>query len=61
MALARSDDKKVNLFYMRDVLLKSEPQSSNLTLEKLNAIAKLKQNCTLQVFKFSMEPLLMKG
>jgi len=30
-------------------------------MEKLKSIAKLKQNCQLQVFKFSIEPLLVKG
>jgi hypothetical protein len=58
---SRSDDRKVNLFYLRDLLLKYEPKSSNLTMEKLKSIAKLKQNCRLQVFKFSIEPLLVKG
>ncbi len=54
-----SEDKKVNLFYLRDVLLKAE-NSSHHVLEKIGALAKLKRNSHLQVFKFSIEPLLLK-
>lgn len=53
----------MNLFYLRDVLLKTGEASSQsqLTLEKVRALGSLKVNSHLQVFKFSMEPLLMKG
>ena len=56
-----SEDKKVNLFYLRDVLLKKESPSSNLLFEKTNALAKLKRHSHLQVFQFAIEPLLAKG
>jgi hypothetical protein len=41
-----TEDKKVNLFYLRDVLLKVESNSHH-TLEKIGALAKLKRNSHL--------------
>jgi hypothetical protein len=51
------EDKTVNLFYLRDLLMKTDPYNL-LTLDKLQAIAKLKRNCHLPVFKVAIEPIL---
>ena len=45
-----SEENKVNLFYLRDVLLKRESHSSSLLFEKTNALSKLKRYSHLQVF-----------
>ena len=61
MLTQNSEEKKVNFFYLRDVLLKRESPSSNLLFEKTNALSKLKKYSHLQVFQFAIEPLLVKG
>jgi hypothetical protein len=68
-----AEDKQINLFYLRDQLLRTiEPQPStnegNSTVtdkstclsfeERLNALSKIKQNMNLPIFKFAVEPLL---
>jgi hypothetical protein len=49
------EDKSVNLFYLRDVLLKPDADSQ---LQKIKAIATIKLSSRAPVFKTAIEPLL---
>lgn len=51
-------DKKPNLFYLRDCLLRQEPQGQPLLFTKMNALNQLVQHRNQQVFRFAVEPLL---
>ena len=54
----RGEDKKVNIFYLRDTLLWQEQVNSDLIFTKLEALAQLKKYSSLQVFRFALEPVL---
>ncbi len=52
----KAEEKKVNLFYLKDMLIK---QTSSLQ-EKLDALFKIKKNVNKPVFALAMKTLLQE-
>jgi hypothetical protein len=52
----KAEEKKINLFYLKDILLK---ESSN-KLEKMDALSKVKKNINKPVFSLAMKSLLQE-
>ena len=50
-----ADDKKINLFYLKDMILKANTSIH----EKLDALSKIKKNAHLPVYKLAVEALLI--
>ena len=53
---ALAEERKVNLFYLRDIAISETAPM----IEKLDAVAQIRKNVTLPVFKFAIEPVLAK-
>ena len=51
-----AEERKVNLFYLKDIILGQEMS----LIEKLDAVAQIRKNVNLPVFKFAIEPVLLK-
>lgn len=52
---AISEDKKINLFYLKDILLNKEATMH----EKMEALSQIRKNATMPVFKFAVESVLL--
>ena len=50
----KAEEKKVNLFYLKDILLKESTQPQ----EKMDALIKIKKNLNKPVFALAMKSLL---
>jgi hypothetical protein len=50
----KAEEKKVNLFYLKDILIKDSSKIS----EKLEALTKIKRNIDKPVFDMSMRSLI---
>ena len=53
---ALAEERKVNLFYLKDTLLNKDASM----LEKLDAMSQIRKNVNLPVFKFAIESVLTK-
>ena len=51
-----AEERKVNLFYLKDIIL----NTNYSILERLDAISQIRKNVNLPVFKFAIEPVLGK-
>ena len=51
-----ADERKINLFYLRDILM----NEASTKMEKLEALAQIRKNVNLPVFKFAIEPIIQK-
>lgn len=51
-----AEERKVNLFYLKDIVL----SQNNTMIDRLDAIAQIRKNVNLPVFKFAIEPVLSK-
>lgn len=51
-----AEERKVNLFYLKDTIFSKEASM----LEKLDAMAQIRRNVHLPVFKFAIETALTK-
>lgn len=51
---ALAEDKKINLFYLKDTLLNKEAPIH----EKMEALSQIRKNVTLPVFKFAIESVM---
>ena len=49
-----AEERKVNLFYLKDTLLNKETNMH----EKMEALSQIRKNATLPVFKFAIESLI---
>ena len=53
---AMAEERKVNLFYLKDTILNKDAPM----LEKMDAMAQIRRNVNLPVFKFAIEAALTK-
>ena len=49
-----AEERKVNLFYLKDIVLNKDASM----IEKLDAVAQIRKNVNLPVFKFAIESVI---
>jgi len=53
---AIAEERKINLFYLKDTIFNRDASM----LEKLDAMAQIRKNVNLPVFKFAIETVLTR-
>ncbi len=52
----KAEEKKINLFYLKDIVLKESSSAS----DRLEALFKIRKNISMQVFALAMKSMLVE-